>query len=59
MYTGTQYKYSLFTKRNNLDCSEIAKKLGEIDGLGGGGHAQAAGFQTYHNIFEGNIVEIN
>ena len=59
MYTGTQYKYSLFTKRNNLDCSEIAKKLGEIDGLGGGGHAQAAGFQTYHNIFESNIVEIN
>ena len=58
MYTGIQYKYSLFTKRNNLDCSEIAKKLGEIDGLGGGGHAQAAGFQTYHNIFEKDVVEI-
>lgn len=35
MYTGTQYVYSLFTKRNNLNCSEIAKKLGETDGLGG------------------------
>ena len=58
MYTGIQYTYSLFTKRNNLDCSEIAKKLGEIDGLGGGGHAQAAGFQTYHNIFEKDVIEI-
>lgn len=26
--------------------------------LGGGGQAQAAGFQTYHNIFEKDVIEI-
>ena len=48
---GRQWKHSLFTHDpENIDCSYIAKWLGTYDGLGGGGHAGAAGFQTYHNI---------
>ena len=37
---GTHYKCSLYTTREDVDCSAIAKTLG------GGGHRKAAGFQT-------------
>lgn len=39
VFDGKQWTVSLYTKRNDIDCSEIAKKYG------GGGHKQAAGFQ--------------
>lgn len=39
VFDGKQWTVSLYTKRNNIDCSEIAKKHG------GGGHKQASGFQ--------------
>lgn len=41
-----QWNYSLFTNRDNLDVEELAVKFG------GGGHRQAAGFQTDKCIFE-------
>ena len=57
---GKQWKYSLFSSKKDVDCSVIAKALGDIDGLGGGGHAGAAGFQTYDCILsEGCDVMIN
>lgn len=37
-YQGDCFKYSLFSKNSDIDCSEIAKEFG------GGGHAGAAGF---------------
>ena len=40
VFNGSQWAVSLYTKRNDIDCSEIAKKYG------GGGHKQAAGFIT-------------
>ncbi len=40
IYTGTQYKVSLFTPRDDIDLSEIVAKYG------GGGHRKAAGFRT-------------
>lgn len=55
-FNGEQYVYSLFSSNMNVDCSEIAKALGTIDGLGGGGHAGAAGFQTYKNILSKNLI---
>jgi oligoribonuclease NrnB/cAMP/cGMP phosphodiesterase (DHH superfamily) len=39
IYDGKTYTVSIYTKRDDIDCSEIAKKYG------GGGHRQAAGFQ--------------
>lgn len=55
-----QWKYSLFTSRNDVDCSELAKLLGTIDDLGGGGHKKAAGFQTKSCIFDkGNTIIIS
>ena len=47
---GKQWKYSLFSSKKDIDCSVIAKALGAIDNLGGGGHPGAAGFQTYDCI---------
>jgi nanoRNase/pAp phosphatase (c-di-AMP/oligoRNAs hydrolase) len=50
------YKYSLFTAKNDVNCEELAKIFGTIDNLGGGGHAKAAGFQSYKLIFESNCT---
>lgn len=36
-YTGKEYKFSIYTTKDNIDCSVLAKKHG------GGGHAKAAG----------------
>ena len=38
VYNGTQYKYSIYSNKENVDCSKIAEKFG------GGGHKGAAGF---------------
>lgn len=51
-FNGNQYVYSLFTSKNDIDCEELAKKLGSIDKLGGGGHSKAAGFQTYTQLIK-------
>ena len=47
-YNGSTrlWNYSLFTKRDDLDVEELAARFG------GGGHKQAAGFQTDKCIFE-------
>lgn len=39
-FTGKAWKLSLYTTKDDIDCSEIAKSLG------GGGHKKAAGFQV-------------
>lgn len=39
VFDGKQWTVSIYTKKTNIDCSELAKKYG------GGGHRQAAGFQ--------------
>ena len=49
-FNGDKYIYSLYTSKDYVNCEELAKKLGSMDGLGGGGHAKAAGFQTYNQI---------
>lgn len=54
MFNGEKYIYSLYTNKNYIDCSELAKILGTVDGLGGGGHKQAAGFQALHRIIHKN-----
>lgn len=59
-FNGVQYVYSLYTAKDNVNCEVLAKKLGSINGLGGGGHTKAAGFQTYNQIFKANnTVYIN
>lgn len=59
-FNGDKYVYSLYTSKDNVDCESLAKKLGSIDGLGGGGHTKAAGFQTYDQIIKANCnVYIN
>jgi oligoribonuclease NrnB/cAMP/cGMP phosphodiesterase (DHH superfamily) len=55
-FNGTKYVYSLYTAKDNVDCEALAKKFGTIDGLGGGGHAKAAGFQTYNQIVKNNCI---
>lgn len=39
VFTGKHWTFSLYTTKNNIDCSVIAKSKG------GGGHKKAAGFQ--------------
>jgi nanoRNase/pAp phosphatase (c-di-AMP/oligoRNAs hydrolase) len=39
-YDGKAWQCSIYTTKNDIDCSVIAKSLG------GGGHAGAAGFTT-------------
>lgn len=46
VFDGTNYVYSIFTKDENIDCSEIAKQFG------GGGHKGAAGFQNKELLFK-------
>lgn len=59
-FNGDKYVYSLFTSSENVDCEELAKKLGSMDKLGGGGHTKAAGFQTYSQILKSNCtIHIN
>lgn len=55
-FNGKKYVYSLFTTKDYVDCEKLAKKLGSVDGLGGGGHSKAAGFQTYRQLFKANCV---
>lgn len=38
-YDGSKWCFSLYTTKDDIDCSQIAKNLG------GGGHKQAAGFE--------------
>jgi oligoribonuclease NrnB/cAMP/cGMP phosphodiesterase (DHH superfamily) len=40
VFTGKHWTFSMYTTKDNVDCSVIAKKHG------GGGHKKAAGFQT-------------
>lgn len=56
IFNGEQYVYSLYTNKDNVDCERLAKILGTYDGLGGGGHLKAAGFQTYDPIIEDNCT---
>ncbi len=39
-YDGQQYTISIYTKKDNINCSKLAEKYG------GGGHVKASGFQT-------------
>lgn len=65
-FNGEQYVYSLFKGKtgaacnDDIDCSYIAKILGTINNLGGGGHKGAAGFQTTSQIlFKDCTIYIN
>lgn len=59
-FNGSKYVYSLYTNKEYVDCEDLAKKLGNYNKLGGGGHKQAAGFQTYNQLIEANcIININ
>ena len=55
-FNGSQFVYSLYSNKDNIDCSKIATTLGTFSKLGGGGHKGAAGFQTYENIMYENCV---
>lgn len=58
-FNGDQFVYSLYSNKDEIDCSEIASALGTFDGLGGGGHKGAAGFQVYENIiYKDNTLKI-
>lgn len=45
-YQDGKWKYSMFTVKDNVDCSEVAKKFG------GGGHLKAAGWTSDNLIFK-------
>ncbi len=51
-FDGKQRTVSLYTKRDDIDVSEIAKKCGKEYGTSGGGHKKAAGYQTYELPFK-------
>ena len=55
-FNGSQYVYSLYSNKDDIDCSKVAATLGTFSRLGGGGHKGAAGFQTYENIMYKNCV---
>lgn len=40
VFNGKLWKYSIYTTKDGIDCSALAKKMG------GGGHLKAAGFET-------------
>lgn len=42
---GKKWTVSLYSKKDNVDCSKIATKYG------GGGHKKAAGFECYELPF--------
>lgn len=52
-YYGDKWRYSIYSAKDDVDCSDIAYKLGYFSGLGGGGHKGAAGFVTDTNILDG------
>lgn len=45
-YKTEDWKYSLFTSKDDVDILSIAESFG------GGGHKQACGFSTYDNLFK-------
>lgn len=45
VYDGEKYKYSIYSDKEDIDCSKIAESFG------GGGHKGAAGFTTNKQIF--------
>lgn len=45
VFKGNSYEYSIYTDKDNIDCSKLAEKYG------GGGHAQAAGFVVKKQLF--------
>lgn len=52
-----QWKYSFYTTKDDVNCSELCSIFGKFDNLGGGGHRKAAGFQSKNCIFDyGNII---
>lgn len=58
-FNGEQFICSLYSNKDEIDCSEIASALGTFDGLGGGGHKGAAGFQTLENIiYKDNTLKV-
>lgn len=46
VFDGNQYKYSIYSNKDNVDCSKIAETYG------GGGHKGAAGFVSKELIFK-------
>lgn len=42
------WKYSVYTRKKDIDCSKICKSFG------GGGHREAAGFELDYNLFDIN-----
>jgi oligoribonuclease NrnB/cAMP/cGMP phosphodiesterase (DHH superfamily) len=49
-FDGTRWNYSIYSNKENIDVSEIAKEFG------GGGHKGAAGFSTNELIFRKSII---
>jgi oligoribonuclease NrnB/cAMP/cGMP phosphodiesterase (DHH superfamily) len=49
-----QWTYSIYrSDKSDLDCSKLASMIADgTDGLGGGGHLKASGFQTKKCIFD-------
>lgn len=45
-FNGERYKYSIYTDRDDIDCSKIAESFG------GGGHQKASGFTTKELILK-------
>ena len=46
LFTGDEWRYSMYTVKNDIDVSILCKALG------GGGHAKASGFQKGYFVFE-------
>lgn len=55
-FKGNTFVYFLFTAKDDIQCNELAKKLGSYNNLGGGGHAKAAGFQSFRLLLGKNCV---
>ena len=55
-YQHNQWVYSLYSNKDDVDCSYIANILGKYENLGGGGHKGAAGFQTYSCIIDNDCT---
>lgn len=52
VYTGKHWTFSLYTTKDDIDCSLLAKSMG------GGGHKKAAGFKVdnFSDVFSENVV---
>lgn len=55
-YNDGTYNYSLYTAKDDVDISKVAKNLGTYNNLGGGGHKKAAGFVTHDQIIKKDCV---